>query len=130
MGTHRIRLIIIDDNQRLTSAWQRLVGMQPDIELVGVLERADGLVAAVRDRAADVVLMDLTMEGRDPLDALAEVVRECPGVRTLVYSAQSRSEWGERTRRAGAMDFLDKADDPNLVLDAIRRAVRSPVEPR
>lgn len=130
MGTDHIRLLIVDDNQRLTSAWERLVGMQADMVLVGVLDGADGLVSAVRGCGADVVLMDLTMDGCDPLEAVAQVTNEFPSVRTLIYSAQSRAEWNERVRRAGAVDFLDKTDDPTMILDAIRRAARSTSERR
>ena len=121
MSTPQIRLLLVDDNKRLTSAWERLIGQQPDIKLVGTLDRADGLVGATRENSADVILIDLTMDGCDPLEAIAEVTRECPQVHTLIYSARSRSEWHDQARRAGAKDFLDKADDPSAILAAIRR---------
>jgi DNA-binding NarL/FixJ family response regulator len=124
MNTPQIRLLLVDDNKRLTSAWERLIGQQPDMELVGTLDRADGLVGAAQEKSVDVILIDLTMEGRDPLEAVAEVTRECPGIHTLIYSARSRSEWHDQAKRAGAKDFLDKADDPNAILEAIRRVSR------
>jgi DNA-binding NarL/FixJ family response regulator len=122
MTPTKIKLLLVDDNKRLTAAWQRLVAQQPDIELVGTLDCADELVAVVRERQADVVLIDLTMDGRDPLEAITDLAQACPDAHTLIYSAHSRSDWYDRAVRAGAEDFLDKADDPAAILDAIRRA--------
>lgn len=125
MSTDKIRLLLVDDNRRLTSAWERLVGRQPDMTLVGTLECADELMKVAREQDAHVVLIDLTMDGRDPLDAISELARECPKIRTLIYSAHSRSEWHDKVRQAGADDYLDKADDPAEILEAIRRVART-----
>lgn len=119
-----IRLLLVDDNKRLTSAWQRLIGQQPDMRLVATLDRADSLIETTREQSPHVILIDLTMEGRDPLEAVAEVTREYPDIHTLIYSAQSRSEWTDRIKRAGAKAFLDKSDDPAAILETIRRVAR------
>lgn len=122
--TTPIKLLLVDDNKRLTEAWERLIAKQPDMQSVATLDRADALLSAVRSLNPDVVLIDLTMDGRDPLEALAELSRECPEVLTIVYTGQSRSPWEERARQAGAREFLDKAESPTAVLQAVRRLAR------
>lgn len=124
MSATKIRVLLVDDNQRLTSAWERLFRRQKDIELVGTLERADGLTEAAKSLTPDVILIDLTMDGRDPLEAIAEVHKAHPTIRNLVYSAHTGAEWKKRAKEAGADAYLDKAEDPQDILDAIRGVAR------
>lgn len=121
-----IRVLFIDDNERLTAAWARLIAQQRDMRLAGTLHRADDLVTVARRGGVDVVLIDLTMDGRDALEAIEELTRECPGVRTVVCSGQSRDPWEQRARAAGAAEFVDKIEPPGTILDVIRRVAGRP----
>lgn len=128
MDNATIGLLLVEDDARVASAWKRLIGQQKDIRMVAVLDRADGLLSAVRDHRPNVVMIDLTMEGRDPLDAIAELSREHPAAKVVVYTGQSRHEWGERARRAGAAAYLDKMEMPDVVLKAVRDVGRRSAE--
>lgn len=114
----------IDDNPKLTAAWDKLVRMQPDMELVGVLHAADQLVDRARDLRPHVVLLDLTMEGRDPLDAAAELARTAPEARILIYSGHSDRALVDKAMDAGAWGFVGKHDEPDRILEAIRAVAR------
>jgi DNA-binding NarL/FixJ family response regulator len=120
VSTPQIKVLFVDDNRQLLAAWQRLISQQPDMAFAGSLTSADELPEAARRIAPDVVLVDLSMDGMDPLDAISAVSRSCPTVRTIVYSGHSRDEWRTRVRDAGAADFIDKSEDPAKVLALIR----------
>ena len=126
MRAETINVLLVDDNKRLISAWERLISQQPDMKFVGSLASADELTSTARAPAANIVLLDLSMDGRDPLSAVAELARECPEVRTLIYSGHSRDDWYDRARDAGAIEFVDKAEDPIAILALIRRLAHSP----
>ena len=115
-----IRVLCIDDNPQFTGAWERLLNMQPDMKAVGSRPNADDLVAAVKDAHADLVLMDLTMSGRDPLEAVKDLTVECPHVRVLVCSGRNDHDVRERSTRAGAWGYVDKLEEPQRILDLIR----------
>lgn len=123
MSDSRIRVLFVDDNRQLVSAWQRLIEQQPDMLFAGSLSSADGLTDAARSARADAIIIDLTMDGPDPLGAVAELRRALPAVCTLVYSGHSRDEWGDKATRAGASAYMDKAEDPASVLATLRRLV-------
>jgi two-component system response regulator DesR len=123
----RIKVLCVDDSARLTAAWQRLFQRQPDLEMVASLPSADDLVATVKDRKPDVVLMDLTMAGRDPLDAMSELARVEPDVRVLVCTGLTDPVLVERAMDAGAWGFVTKVEDPDRIIDAIRRVARGQV---
>jgi two-component system response regulator DesR len=121
---NRIKVLCVDDNPRLTSAWEKLIAQQPDMEVVGTLARADELLPMVELKHADVVLMDLTMDGRDPLEALTELSAKHPGTRTIIYSGYSDPESVEKAVQAGAWGYVDKGRTPDRILDAIRKVAR------
>ena len=119
--TPTIKVLCVDDNAKLRSAWGRLLGRERDIELVGVLATANDLVRTACEKGVDVVLLDLTMEGKDPLDAVADLARECPWVKVIIYSGSSSPEIIDRALGAGAWGYVDKLAEPERVIDAIRR---------
>lgn len=120
----KIRLLCVDDSEQLTSAWVRLVGNQHDMEMAGTLASADQLIEAVQSKQPSVVLMDVSMNGKDPLDALAELRQVCPEVHTIIYSGRSEPELIARAMQAGARAFVDKGRSPVKILDTIRRVSR------
>ena len=81
-----IRVLSVDDHAFLSEGLRARLTLEPDMEVVGYLSRADGLVAKVRETEANVVLLDIEMPGSDPFEALAELRRVCPNVRTIILS--------------------------------------------
>lgn len=124
MSDEPIRVLCVDDSPELTRAWERYWRRQGDLLPVGSRDRADHLVEAVRQTGAQVVVLDLTMAGRDPLDALRELSFVAPHVRVIVCSGHSDPSVIASAMDAGAWRYVDKADEPHLMLDAIRAAAR------
>lgn len=124
MPIRRIKVLCVDDSRELTSAWTRFFALQPDIETVGVLDRADTLGPTVSSLSPDVVLLDLSMDGRNPLDAVEELSRTNPDVRVLICSGCTDAAQIARAMDAGAWGYVDKSEEPQQVLEAIRRAAR------
>src|SRR5689334_15359312 len=56
-----IRVVVAEDNYLVREAVTRLLEASPDIEVAGVAEDFDGLLAAVETDAPDVVLTDIRM---------------------------------------------------------------------
>ena len=119
----KVRVLIVDDEPKIRSAWERLVARQPDMELVGSLANADDLEQAAAEAGADVALLDLTMPGRDPLEALAAMRDAKSECRVIVYSAHRDSALVERSMEAGAWGFVDKLERLDAVLAAMRAVV-------
>ena len=88
MDRPRIRVLCVDDSTLFTSAWERLLSRQADMEC------ADPWTVRMnscrsRDSRADVVLLDLTDWRRDPLEALVELKSTCPEIKVVVCSGYS-----------------------------------------
>lgn len=121
MSDAPVTLLLVDDSRDLTEVFALMARMEGWVRLVGVLHSADGLVAAVAEHAPDVVLLDLTMPGREPLEALGEVAREHPGTRVVVYSGYDDEQTVASAVAAGAWGFASKHLDVPGVLAVVRR---------
>jgi DNA-binding NarL/FixJ family response regulator len=117
----RIRVICVDDNPDLCDILSRVVRSQPDMECVASLPSADDLVNAVFDTNADVVVLDRTMPGKDPLQAVAELAVRKPECRAIVFTGWNDPEVMHDSRAAGAAEVLVKQGDPWAILPIIRR---------
>jgi DNA-binding NarL/FixJ family response regulator len=95
------------------------------MELAGTLPNADTLIETATSCRPAVIMMDVTMSGRDPLDALAHLRACCPEIRTVIYSGRSDQAIIDRATQAGAEAFVDKAKPPSHLLEVIRRVART-----
>jgi two-component system response regulator DesR len=116
-----IKVLFADDEPKLRQAWERLFTSQPDMELVGTLADAEGLVDAVTTLKPDIAVLDLSMPGRDPLDEIRRLVVVSPNVRTIVYTGRGDEETIRAAFDAGAWGYLDKLAPPADMFRTVRR---------
>ncbi|MEU3603706.1 response regulator transcription factor [Streptomyces sp. NPDC006798] len=119
-----IRVLLVDDQTLLRSAFRVLVDSEPDMTVVG--EAADGAegIELARSQRPDVVLMDIRMPGVDGLAAtrLISADPELDGVRVVMLTTFEVDEYVVQSLRAGASGFLGKGAEPDELLNAIRIA--------
>jgi two-component system, NarL family, response regulator DesR len=97
--------------------------MHGGFEWAGHLLCADDLVARAKAGAANIVLLDIDMPGKDALTALRELTLAVPQVRTIILSGYARDDYLDRAVEAGAWGYVSKNDGPDQVVEAICRAV-------
>ena len=119
--TSPIRVFCVDDHAFLVAGLRALLEAEPDMEFAGRAENADDLVAHVQEAAADIVLMDIEMPGADRFEAIYELRRCCPEVRTILLSAHVRDKYLDSAFAAGAWGYLTKGDSPDKVIEGIRK---------
>ncbi len=116
----RVRVVLVDDEPRLRSTWEMLINQQPDMAVVESLDSADELLARAPN-GASVMLVDLSMPGRDPLEAVAELSRRKPDCRVIIHSAYHDAQTAQAAMESGAWGLVDKLGSPDAVLAAIRK---------
>jgi len=121
-----IRVLIADDQPLIRAGLRGIVELEDDLEVVG--EAASGLQAVqqVRDRAVDVVLMDIRMPEMDGIQATAAICADprLSDVRVLVLTTFETDEHVVAALRAGASGFMGKGSEPQGFIDAIRVVAR------
>jgi two-component system, NarL family, response regulator DesR len=116
-----IRVLLAEDQAMVRGALARLIGLEPDIEVVAEVGRGDEVLEAARRARPDVALLDIGMPGLDGLE-VAELLRDqLPEIRALILTTFNRPGYLRRAMEAGAAGFLLK-DSP---ADDLARAIRA-----
>jgi len=121
--TSSIRVLLADDNVDLTGALRRLLDLEPDIECVGCVDGANGVVDAVRRCRPHVLVLDLSMPGQATPVVLRELTTGFPELRTIVFSGYGDDDARiEESLEAGACGFVCKDRGTRHLVEAIRAA--------
>jgi two-component system response regulator NreC len=120
----RKRVLCVDDHAFLAEGLRSRLELESDLEFAGWLSNASNLPREVRDRSAHIVLLDIEMPGPDPFEAIRDLNRRDPDVRTIVPSAFVRDRYFEAAVEAGAWGYLSKGDDPEAIVTGVRKVAR------
>jgi DNA-binding NarL/FixJ family response regulator len=116
--------VIADDQTPTRDGLRQLLSAENDIAVTG--EAADGhdlLAVASRHRPA-VVLTDIRMPKMDGLRAIQRLNALDSGPAVIAMTTFDTDEYLYGALRAGAVGFLLKDSDPDLLIDAVRAAAR------
>jgi DNA-binding NarL/FixJ family response regulator len=115
-----IRLVIVDDHAIVRSGLRQIAQAETDIEVVGEAADSGELLDVLRKQESDVVLMDISMPGKNGLDALKLVKERWPTTAVLMLSMYPEDQYAVRSVKAGASGYLHKNSPPETVIQAIR----------
>lgn len=113
-------LLIVDDHFVVRSGLVASLELEDDIRVSGEGERGEDLGALYARHRPDVVLVDLQLPGISGIEATANLLREFPGARVLIFSTFARDEEIQAALRAGALGYLQKSSSRDELLAAIR----------
>jgi DNA-binding NarL/FixJ family response regulator len=116
-----IRIVIADDHTLVREGLKRLVSSVDGMQVVG--EAADGIetLQRVRELVFEVLLLDLSMPGRNGMELIKLVCAENPKVRILVLSMHQELQYAVRAIKSGARGYLTKESAPEQLEQAIRK---------
>jgi len=114
------RILCVDDHELLADGLAGRMSLERDLEWAGRLPPADSLVEEAQSRHADIVLLDLDMPGRDPMEALVDLQRSAPGVKVMILSALLKDNLIDQAVQRGASGYFLKTDSPAEILQGIR----------
>ncbi|RVX40634.1 LuxR family two component transcriptional regulator [Nonomuraea polychroma] len=117
-----IRVLVADDQALVRAGVRMLLQAAGDMEVVGEAQDGAEAVRLAERHLPDVILMDLRMPRVDGLEAIKRVLAARPGIRIVVLTTFAEDANVYAALRAGAVGFLVKDDDPERMVDAVRRA--------
>ncbi len=130
-ATRKIKVLIVDDHVVVREGIRILLGLQPDIQVVGEAVDGNEAIWKTRELTPDIVLMDIAMPGMDGLEATRELTAEGVPTRVLMLTQYADEANVRASERVGAFGFIPKKSASSMLLAAIRaadRGERVPVE--
>jgi two-component system, NarL family, invasion response regulator UvrY len=119
-----IRVIMADDHPVVLEGLKKIFEKDKSIQVIGEARNGEALLDLVKANRSDLVLMDLSMPGRNWLDVIKEVKELRPNVPILIISMHSEEEYISRALKAGASGYLTKDSLSDELLKAVKVVIQ------
>ena len=122
-GTQKIRIALVDDHRVVQTGLRSYLESFPDVEVIGAASSGEEALAKLEEWLPDVVVMDLHMPGGiDGVEATRRVRALSPHTQVVVLTAHTDEARVVAALRAGAIGYVRKDSDPELLIAAVRGA--------
>jgi len=115
-----IRVILVDDHPVVRFGLGAIIGLQPDMVVVGEVGSGEEACSICSSRPADVVLMDLRLPRMSGVEAIRAIRKTHPRLRFIVLTTYDGDEDIHRALEAGAKGYLLKGMSHSDLVNAIR----------
>lgn len=119
-----IRVVIADDHAVVRLGLRALLAAAPEIEVVGDATSGEEVLRLCADLRPDVVVMDLSMDGMDGLEATRRLMRRTDPPGVLALTMHDEEDYLIPAIEAGARGYIVKAAASADLLEAIRAVAR------
>ena len=119
-----IRVVLADDHAVVRRGVRQILGDAGDIEVVGEAKDYGELATLLRDLECDVLVLDISMPGKNGIEVLKAMRERLPRMHVLILSMFPEDQYAVRALKAGAAGYVSKEAAPEKLVDAIRLAAR------
>jgi NarL family two-component system response regulator LiaR len=116
-----IRVLVVDDHERVRSGLATFMEAFDDLELVGEAANGKEAIRLCAEAQPQVVLMDLVMPEMDGVSATRAVCQAYPEVKIIALTSFGDQDLVQRALQAGAVGYLLK----NTSIDELANAIRT-----
>ena len=127
VADRQITVFLADDNLIVREGVRALIGLEPDLTVVGAAADYHGLVAGAEAAAPQVVVTDIRMPPtfqQEGIDAAKEVRKRHPGTGVVVLSQYDDPEYAIALLREGSAGYAYLLKDRLADGDQLARAIR------
>lgn len=119
-----IKLVLADDHGLVRSGLKQIFNLEKDIEVIGEAAEWSELLDVLRQDTPHVLLLDISMPGKNGLETLKMVKERWPQIAVLMLSMYPEDQYAVRSVKSGASGYLNKNSDPALVIEAVKHVAR------
>lgn len=117
-----VRILLVEDNDAFRGAFELLLSLRDDVELVGSVPDGEAAVAATLELKPDVVVMDYRLPGMDGVQATRRVREAAPGVAVVCLTGEADPSEIQALYAAGAVACLTKDQELEEIVGALVKA--------
>jgi DNA-binding NarL/FixJ family response regulator len=118
-----LRILLVDDHAVVRRGVRELLAEELPGCQFGEAATGPAALEMVREQSWNLVVLDLSIPGRDGLDVLKEARGLAPGLPILVLSVHGEEQYAVRALRAGAAGYVTKESAPEELTRAVRKAL-------
>ena len=122
-GSAAPSILLVDDHAVVRRGLRELLNEEfPEAEF-GEAASGPEALAEIGRRPWNLVLLDLSIPGRDGLDVLKDALTLQPRIRVMIVSVHGEDQYAVRALRAGAVGYVTKETAPEDLTAAVRKVL-------
>lgn len=116
-----ITVMLADDHTLLREGLRRLLEQAGDIAVQGEAANGAEALKLLEQRAWDLLVLDMSMPGRNGVDLIRQIKSGHPDVPILVLTMHGEQQYAIQAIKAGASGFLTKDIAAEELVQAVRK---------
>jgi DNA-binding NarL/FixJ family response regulator len=120
----KTRILLADDHALVRRGLRLVLEAEPDLEVVGEAGNGAEAIQLALGLEVDLAILDISMPRMTGLQAVAELRRRKPALRTLILSMHENERYLYESLKAGASGYVLKSVADRDLVEACRAAMR------
>lgn len=114
-----MRLLLVDDHAVVRAGFRRILEAGfSGVEITEATNASEALQQVVQ-QGFDVIVLDISLKGRNGLEVLKEIRILQPDARVLIMTMHEEDQYALRSYKAGAAGYITKDTAPDELLAAV-----------
>jgi DNA-binding NarL/FixJ family response regulator len=122
-----VSVLVVDDHPFMRRGLAQIINGQPELQVCGEAATAADALQQVHDTQPALAVIDISLGDGNGLELTREIKDRWPNVKVLVCSMHDDALFAERALRAGALGYVNKSEDADTFLGALRRVASGQV---
>ena len=120
----KIKVILVDDHAVVRAGYKILLRNNENINVVAETNTGEDAIILSDKYQPDVIVMDISLPGMSGIDAIRSIVKKNNNIKILVFSMHEEVVFVERAFQAGAIGYMTKSTDPEMLSKAISQVAQ------
>ncbi|MGH8094932.1 MAG: response regulator transcription factor [Chthoniobacterales bacterium] len=126
-ASRKHRVLIIDDHVMVREGVAEIIEHAEDLSVCCTASTANEGLEAVQKFRPDLVLVDITLPGKNGIEFIKDARALQPGLPILVMSMHDESLYADRVLRAGGRGYIRKQEGGDKLIEAMRQVLRGEI---
>jgi len=114
------RIIIADDHAVVRTGLQLILDDTTDMAICDEASNGQELLEKLGRNSYDLVILDISMPGRDALDVLKDIKTNCDRLPVVIFSMNPDEIYAIRMIKNGAHAYINKQTNPKQIIQVLR----------
>jgi len=115
----KIKVMLVDDHAVVRAGYKILLKEEKNIKVIAEASLGQEAVILAKENHYDVIVMDISLPDIGGIEAISRIMQDNKRNKILVFSMHEESVYAEQALQAGAMGYMSKSTDPQLLSKAI-----------
>lgn len=115
-----MKIIIADDHAVVRTGLQLILDETADLAITDEARDGQELLGKLAERHYDLVILDISMPGKDALDTLTEIKTHWPALPVVIFSMNPDEIYAIRMLTNGASAYINKETKPSQIIEILR----------